>query len=91
MNKIGILGSGWLGLAFAEKAKKKGHMGMVTTTTKIKVNALKNKGFHAQYLRLRINLRRNTDFFNHIDTLVIISSGLEKSKTQLCSSDRSNH
>ena len=80
MNKIGILGSGWLGSAFAEKAQKKGHEIWLTTTTKGKVNTLQNKGFHAQFLRLSESTREGTlDFFNHIDTLVIIiPPGLRK-------------
>ena len=80
MNKIGILGSGWLGLAFAEKAKKKGHMVRVTTTTKRKVNALQNKGFHAQYLRFtESTIEGESDFFEDIDTMVItIPPGLRK-------------
>ncbi len=73
MNKIGILGSGWLGLAFAEKAKKKGHQVWTTTTTKGKVDRLQNKGFHAQYLSFsETSMEGKIDFFNHIDTLIIM-------------------
>ena len=73
MNKIGILGSGWLGLALAEKAKKKGHQVWTTTTTKGKVDRLQNKGFHAQYLSFsETSMVGKIDFFNHIDTLVIM-------------------
>jgi nucleoside-diphosphate-sugar epimerase len=80
MNKIGILGSGWLGSALAEKAQKKGHEIWVTTTTEGKVNTLQNKGFHAQFLRLSESTLEGTlDFFNDIDTLVItIPPGLRK-------------
>ena len=68
MNKIGILGSGWLGLALAEKAKKKGHQVWTTTTTKGKVDRLQNKGFHAQYLSFsETSMVGKIDFFNHID------------------------
>ena len=64
MNKIGILGSGWLGLALAEKAKKKGHQVWTTTTTEGKVDRLKNKGFHAQYLSFsETSMVGKIDFF----------------------------
>ena len=80
MNKIGILGSGWLGSALAEKAKKKGHEVWVTTTTERKVNTLQNKGFHAQFLRFtESTIEGEPDFFEDIDTLVItIPPGLRK-------------
>ena len=80
MNKIGILGSGWLGLALAEKAKKKGHQVWTTSTTKGKVDILQNKGFHARYLSFsETSMAGEIDFFNHIDTLVImIPPGLRK-------------
>lgn len=80
MNKIGILGSGWLGLALAEKAKNKGHMVWLTTTTKRKVNGLQNKGFHAQFLRFtESTVEGESDFFEDIDTMVItIPPGLRK-------------
>ena len=80
MNKIGILGSGWLGSAFAEKAKKKGYVVWVTTTTKRKVKVLQNKGFHAQFLRFtKSTIEGEPDFFEDIDTMVItIPTGLRK-------------
>ncbi|MAG19504.1 MAG: NAD(P)-dependent oxidoreductase [Flavobacteriaceae bacterium] len=80
MNKIGILGSGWLGLALAEKAKKKGHQVWTTTTTKSKVDRLQNKGFHVRYLNFsETSMVGEIDFFNHINTLVIIiPPGLRK-------------
>ena len=54
----------------AEKAKKKGHR---WTTTKDKVDRLQNKGFHAQYLSFsETSMVGKIDFFNHIDTLVIM-------------------
>ena len=69
MNKIGILGSGWLGLALAEKAKKKGHQVWTTTTTKGKLDRLQNKGFHAQYLSFsEKSMVGKIDFFKNLKT-----------------------
>ena len=72
MHKIGILGSGWLGSALAEKAVKRDHEVWVTTTTEKKINKLQKKGFHTQFLKFtESTMKGELDFFKHIDTLVI--------------------
>ena len=73
MHKIGILGSGWLGSALAEKAVKRDHEVWVTTTTDKKINKLQKKGFHTQFLKFtESTMKGELDFFKHIDTLVIL-------------------
>jgi len=47
MNKIGIIGCGWLGLALAKKFVEKGYSVHGSTTTKSKIevlNKLRSKG-----------------------------------------------
>lgn len=72
MNRIGILGSGWLGFALAKEAQKKGHKVKLTTTTEGKVDLLQRQGFLAQFLKLsESSAVGELDFFEGIDALVI--------------------
>lgn len=80
MKKIGILGGGWLGLALALEAQKKGHQAKVTSTSEERAKQLIDKGLNAQFLKLtESTVMGALDFFKDIDTLFItIPPGLRK-------------
>jgi nucleoside-diphosphate-sugar epimerase len=84
MKRIGILGGGWLGSALGIEAKKKGHEAKLTTTTKAKVDQLKQQGFSVQFLKIsESSVVGESKFFEGIDTLVItIPPGLRKNPQQ---------
>ncbi len=80
MKKIGILGGGWLGLALALEARKKGHQVKVTSTSQERVKLLIDEGLNTQLLNVTESaILGSLDFFKEIETLIItIPPGLRK-------------
>jgi nucleoside-diphosphate-sugar epimerase len=80
MGKIGILGCGWLGLAFAKKAVEKGYGVNATTTTPSKKQKLQPTQITPFFLKVNENEINGEDlFFNDVSTLIIsIPPGLRK-------------
>jgi nucleoside-diphosphate-sugar epimerase len=80
MGKIGILGCGWLGLAFAKKAVEKGYGVNATTTTPSKKQKLQPTQITPFLLEVNENEINGEDlFFNDVSTLIIaIPPGLRK-------------
>jgi nucleoside-diphosphate-sugar epimerase len=81
MNKISILGCGWLGLPLAKSLLSKGHEIKGSTTSESKLEVLKNTGispFQIQLEEYQI-IGNIEDFLNETDVLVIdIPPGLRR-------------
>ena len=80
MIRVGILGSGWLGLALAKETLKNGHKVRLTTTTESKLSQLLSQGYTTKLLKLNeSSVTGEPDFFEDIDTLLItIPPGIRK-------------
>ena len=80
MEKIGVLGCGWLGLALAKKAIEKGYSVNATSTTPSKTLRLEPTQINPFLLEVNENgIKGENLFFNHISTLIIaIPPGLRR-------------
>ena len=80
MEKIGVLGCGWLGLAFAKKAIERGYGVNATTTTPSKKQKLQLTQITPFFLEVNENEINGEDlFFKDVSTLIIsIPPGLRK-------------
>ncbi len=80
MEKIGVLGCGWLGLALAKKAIEKGYGVNATTTTPSKTLRLEPTQITPFLLEINENEIKGEDlFFKDVSTLIIsIPPGLRK-------------
>ncbi len=80
MEKIGVLGCGWLGLALAKKAIEKGYGVNATSTTPSKTLRLEPTQIKPFLLEVNENEIKGEDlFFNDISTLIIaIPPGLRR-------------
>ena len=71
MDKIGILGCGWLGFPLAEVLIKQGYVVKGTSTSLEKVEKLKKIGVKSYHYLFNPKEISNSSFFESIDTLVI--------------------
>ena len=80
MEKIGVLGCGWLGLAFAKKAIERGYGVNATSTTPSKKQKLQPTQITPFLLEVNENeINGENLFFNDVSTLIIaIPPGLRK-------------
>ena len=81
MNKISILGCGWLGLPLAKSLLSKGYEVKGSTTSESKLEVLKNAGISPFQIQLEEHqiIGKIDGFFNETDVLVIdIPTGLRR-------------
>jgi len=80
MNKIGVLGCGWVGLPLAENLIREGYSVKGTSTSSEKVNKLSKLGVIAYNYTMDEKGAKNSLFFKSIDTLVITIPFAKKHK-----------
>ena len=83
MDKIGILGCGWLGFPLAEVLIKGGYFVKGTSTSLEKVKKLKKLGVKSYHYLFDSKETSNSSFFESIDTLVITIPFVKRGDDQL--------
>ena len=71
MNKIGILGCGWLGFPLAKTLIKKGYVVKGTSRSSEKIKKLSRLGVKSYHYLFSPEKTSNSPFFKSIDTLII--------------------
>ncbi len=80
MNKIGILGCGWIGIPLSKLLIKKGYPIKGTATSIEKAQSLLNLGINSYCYNINDKNNLNSDFFRSIDILVITIPFVKKNK-----------